>query len=287
MNNMEEKKQTYFEVDVRQIKPLNRAGGNIRVDYGDIDELVASIKHNGIIMPIKGYRDKENEGQWITIEGHRRIFASMILVEQGHNIMAKIIMVDSKKISDEQLIYEMVIANSGKALTPLEMSEAVRRLIAYGHSVKDIATGFGKNTYFVKNLELLSLAPKRVREMIQQNKISYSLVLEILKKSKDFNEAIETIEKSLSVVRQEKKSKDFEFEVSELDEDIEIKITKKHLDKAQNKIDSLRELQRFFKRQIDMDRPINALNSSIYTFAKKIVENQLTIAEIEKLLLQQ
>ncbi len=125
--------------------------------------------------------------------------------------------------------------------------------------------------------------------MVIANKISYSLVLDTLKESADFNEAIATIEKALNVAKKgaisKKKSADSELDNLEIEE--AAKITKKDINTAQNKIDSIKELQRFFKRQIDNQRPLNNMNANIYTFVKKVIENRLTIADIETVLLQQ
>lgn len=95
--------QKYYEVDVRNIQPLDKAGGNIREDYGDSDgsfqETVDSIRENGIIMPLRGYRDKTNPEIWHTTDGHRRVKAAMKLYnEEGIVIRARIVNVG--KMSD-------------------------------------------------------------------------------------------------------------------------------------------------------------------------------------------
>lgn len=245
----EETKQTTWEVDVRNIKPLERAGGNIREDYGDIDELAKSIEESGIMVPIRAYRDKDNDGQWIAIDGHRRLKASMQLVnDKGLTIRAKVLVVDYRKLSDEQLVYDMVITNSGKELNPIELAEAVRRLIAYGNKPKEIASKFGKPTPFVKNLELFASAPRRIREMVKNNVVSYSLVLKILKESADYNVALEQIESALKVAKESKAIKQgISVDAIDDDSDIQVKVTKRSLDKATNKLDSFIELQRAIK----------------------------------------
>ena len=129
----------FFVVDTINISPLQRAGGNIRTDYGEKDgtllELVESIRSNGIKEPMKGYRDSENEGKWIAINGHTRLKACEILRKEGIEVKAKVILVDARKVSDEELIYDMITSNAGRPLKPIEMAEAVRRLIAKGVDV--------------------------------------------------------------------------------------------------------------------------------------------------------
>ena len=284
----------HYEADVRNIKPLNRAGGNIRTDYGNSDgsfeELVKSIEANGIIVPIRAYRDKENEGQWIAIDGHRRLTAAMKLVEEkGLTIRAKVITVDSRKVSDEQLIIDMVVTNSGKPLSPIEMAEAVRRLINYGYSAKDVAIKFGKSTHLVRNLELLASAPKRLRDLVAQNRISYWHVLDILKESPDFNEATKKIEEALSLsikeIKQKRKSSNeegTEEESFDVSEEVHAKISKRHINEVRNIVDSVKELRSVFKKQID--KPSEVLYPELVSFAKRLLNNELTANQIEKLL---
>ena len=283
----EETQQKYWEVDVLNIKPLNRAGGNIRTDYGDKDnsfqELVDSIRENGIKVPIRGYRDADNNGQWFSIDGHRRLAAATKLVnEEGLSIKVRVIVVDARKISDEEIIYDMVTTNSGKPLNPIEMSEAVRRLENYGIPLKDIAKRFGKATTFVNNLSYFAKAPKRLRDLVEKNRVSYSLVIETLRDSKDFNDASEKIEAALNVAKQVAKQKSFNPETDT--EDLEYKASKRHLNAATNKLDSMKELQRVIREYTDKNLIIT--NQELFNFANAIAKNQVTAKEIEKLIFQ-
>lgn len=283
-----ETQQKYWEVDVKNVKPLNRAGGNIRVDYGEKDgsfqELVDSIRENGVLVPIRGYRDKENDGQWIAIDGHRRLTAAMKLVEEEKlDIRIRVVVVDARKVSDEQIIYEMVTTNSGKALSPIEMAEAVRRLQAYGHSTKDIAKKFGKTYDFVNNLSLFASAPKRLRDHVAANKVSYSLVLDVLRETKDFNEAIEKIEKALDIAKSQVKQKMSIDPDTDTSEPLQYKATKQHLDLATNKVDSMKELQMVI-REIE-EQKLDVSNKELFNFATAIAKNRITASDIKKELL--
>lgn len=275
---LEATKQTGWEVDVRNIRPLERAGGNIREDYGDIDELANSIEESGIMVPIRAYRDKDNEGEWIAIDGHRRLKAAMQLVnEKGLTIRAKLLVVDYRKLSDEQLVYDMVITNSGKELNPVELAEAVRRLIGYGHKAKEIAVKFGKPTPFVKNLELFSAAPRRIKEMVKNNTVSYTLVLQILKNAPDFNEAISQIESALKVAKENKAIKNG-ITIDD-DNDLRVKVTKRSLDKATNKLNSYIELQRALG-ELDGKYLINPSNHHFYALLLELNQNKITKKQI-------
>lgn len=285
--------QKHWEVDVQNIKPLNRAGGNIRVDYGNEDgsfkELVASIESNGILVPLRAYRDKDNEGEWIAIDGHRRLAAAMKLVDKGLSIRAKIISVDARKVSDEQMIIDMVITNSGKPLSPLELSDAVHRLVVLGYKPKEVAAKFGMEVHAVRNLDLLGSAPKRIRDLISKNKLSYTVALDFIKTSADFNDAIDKIERAFSIVAGEKRVKvqtSGHEQIEDIDEpEVNSPITRRHLDSVNNKVDSLMELKKVFKKHIDS--PMDIKNQELFSFCKKLSENKLMAADITKLLFQQ
>lgn len=280
---LKEKRQEHLDVDVRNISPLNRAGGNIRVDYGDIDELAESIAQNGIIIPLRAYRSEENPEKYIAIDGHRRLTAAMKLVnERGLQIRAKVIIVDRRKISDDQLIYEMVITNEGKQLNPVELAEAVRRLIGLGHDPKEIAARFGKPVWWVKNLDTFSAAPKRIRDMVINGNISYSTVLRTLKENQDYNKAMEIIEKAYSTAVKTKQEK---ISAGDGLEDIKmpkIRIARIEINEASNKLDSFKELVRVVNNQ--ENSPKELTNLELYDVLRKIVRNKLSKTDLETIL---
>lgn len=313
----------HYTVDIQNIEPLNRAGGNIRKDYGESDgsllELMKSILINGIVMPIRAYRNREIDGQWIAIDGHRRTHASKklialqgeellnfcttagmkkedaeLIVQHGVQLKAKVILVNADTVTDEQLIVDMVTTNSGKALSPLELSEAVKRLLDLKgaddkplYKIKDVASKFGMNIGAIKNLELLATAPKRIRDLIGANKVKYTVALEFIKQSPDFNTAIEKIEEALGVAQAKKgavRTASNDGEQTEItDESFDnVRITRSELNKVNNKVDSMMELRKVFKKQIDFPGEIK--DGSLHSFAKRLMENRLTASDIDKML---
>lgn len=281
----------HYVVDTRNVSPLNRAGGNIRTDYGEKDgtlkELVESIRENGIKEPLKGYRDPNNSERWIAINGHTRLKACGILNEEGIVVRAKMITVDSRSISDEDLIFDMISSNAGRPLKPMEMAEAVRRLRNFELSVEEIAKKFGKELVFVKNLELLSKAPKKFRDMVNDGKIAYTLVLQTFKNTQDWNKAVEIIEKAALISinekteRSKKSSSEDGFDVSP---DTYAKVTKRHVDEALNKVDSIKELQRAINNFKSSENKREIKNGELYRFAENLANSRLVSSEIENLL---
>ncbi len=283
----------HYESDVRKIRPLQRAGGNPRNDYGDLEELAADILQNGVVTPLRGFRLKDKtEHEWEITAGHRRLAACMLLVERGHVIRVKIVSIgDAKNITDETILMEHFTTNSGKPFTPVEQAETIRRLIALNWKTKDIATRMGKSMRFVQNMANFASAPKRIRDLVEKGVISYTLVLNIFKDCADYNEAIAKIEAALGFAKTEKKTEkpDDDSDIKNDPEDgfnvsdeTYQKVTKRHLDKVSNKIDSWKEVQMVFKSQVD--KPKEVLNPKLYSFAKKIIENKLTRSQIQILL---
>lgn len=288
IEKVSETQQKYWEVDALNIKPLNRAGGNIRVDYGEQDasfqELVNSIRENGVKVPIRGYRNKDVEGEWFSIDGHRRLAAcNKLITDEGLSIKVRVIVVDARKITDEEIIFDMISTNQGKPLSPIEMAEAVRRLEELGVEVKDIAKRFGKSLDLVKNLSYFAKAPKRLRDLVSSNKVSYSLVIQTLRECKDYNDAVTKIESALNVSKQQAKKKSFDPETDT--EDLDYKATRAHMNIATNKLDSVKELNRVIREY--KDKELVVANQLLFTFAEKISKNQITAKEIEELLFNQ
>ncbi len=70
--------------DVYSISPDNiivEKGFNPREDYGDMDHLIKSIRENGVLVPLRGYKERGTNNYIIT-DGHRRLRASKEVVKE-------------------------------------------------------------------------------------------------------------------------------------------------------------------------------------------------------------
>lgn len=284
----------HFEVDTRNISPLNRAGGNIRNDYGEKDgslqEMVDSIRENGVKEPLKAYRDPENKERWIAINGHTRLKACEILNKEGVVIRAKVLLVDARKLSDEEIITDMVVSNAGRPLKAIELAEAVRRMIGYGNKAKDIAKKWGKTTYQIKNLELLANAPKELRDLVSSGVMSATLVLQVFKEHQDFNKAVEVLRAAVGVAITKAKAKakpdsgSADADHVDVSPEVHAKVTSKHVKQATNKVDSFRELQRVISGYATSENQPDVKSEELLLFAKKIANHRLIGSEIYELL---
>lgn len=161
-----------------EIEPDN----NIRkeANYGDIPELAESIRENGVLVAMRGYRKGD---KFIPTDGHRRSAACQLLLDEGIDIIIPFI-IEAKGTNLEQRVIDMFITNSGKQLEPLDMAEGIRRLINYGWKEKQIAVKLGKSEGYVRKLNSLNSAPKKFINLIESGVISSTFAISLISDDK-------------------------------------------------------------------------------------------------------
>lgn len=169
---MEKKNLTeYREIDPRDI--IVAEGFNQRVDFGDIDELAAQIKEQGLLEPVSVVEavDEAGKKQYILINGERRYRAIMSLIEEGYDvglIKAGILPADMK---DDELFIQQFMRNEGKKFNDVELGRICKKLEEKGYSRSEIAKMLGKNpgviTYALQSLGYA----EPIRQMIEDGKI--------------------------------------------------------------------------------------------------------------------
>lgn len=252
-------------VDPRNITVIENL--NVRVDYGNIRELADNIKVNGVKQPLRGH---SKDGKYILTDGHRRLRACMLLVEDGEKITVPFI-VEPKSYTEIQRIVDMVICNDGKKLTPLEEAEAVQRLTNMGLKPKDVAPKIMRTVGYVKNLQHLYNAPDKIKKLVQSNLVSGTLAIKILKENKNPEEAISVLEKTLETANSQ-----LLFGGK--------KATEKSVKRSQNKVNSVAELRKFFKLADKEKFKLNNKKEELITVLKKIVDGKLKMNEIKNIL---
>lgn len=163
-------------------------GFNVRKDYGDIEALAASIEQNGILKPLDAYK---KDGMYHLVDGHRRIQAVKMLAAKGVEILIPI-RPESKGVSEEQRIINMVVANDSKPLNYVEMADVVIRLQNYGWSDKEISEKLSWPQSQISFLRLLNGASKKVKDYIVNGYISAAEAVNLLRANS--NDALTIIE---------------------------------------------------------------------------------------------
>ena len=260
---LDEKKNSIFIVDCRAITIIDNF--NVRQDYGDIEELAASIHENGVKVPLRGRRDQENEGHFLLTDGHRRLKACMLLVERGNPPVQVPFRLEPQGYSDEQRIVDMFVTNDSKLLNIVEQSEAIQRLVNYNYSEKEISQKTGRSNSFIRNCVLLNSAPKAIKNLIVNKKISHTLVVELFK-NKKYEEAIETINSITTGIN---------------GNDTDKKATKKDVMKKEQKFNSISFFRKVSK-SVD-ERIIREDKKELFEFAQNLIAGKYDKKHIEDL----
>ena len=150
------------KIDLYQIDPrlIKENDYNARTDFGDIEELAASIEENGLLNPVsvQQYKDENGETRYVLVDGARRLRAVNLLLDRGvqiHRIKALLL---PKHLSEKELFIQHLVRNEGNRLNELEYAKAVYTMeTKFGMSTNEIAKALGKNpsnlTYYRQHLD--------------------------------------------------------------------------------------------------------------------------------------
>lgn len=257
---LDTKRKDLFFVDVRLIEVVK--GFNVRKDYGDIQELADSIGEHGVRVPIRAYKQGD---KFYLVDGHRRLMASKLNLKEGDEMRIPLIL-EPRKLSDEQRIVDMIYLNEGKKLNPLEEAEAISRLSKFGLTDTEISKKISKTLVYITNLKLLHQAPEKIKKMIISEQISATLVLKILRETDDFNSASALIQDA--------------FKGAVIGSGEKTRITQKDVSKTQKKNNSFSALKKSFKTANKNDMTIKAGKEEMFTFALKIIEGGYSKEEL-------
>lgn len=174
--------------DYMLVNPVNivLAGDNIREDMGDLEELANSIGEIGIQIPLKGKKVR-GEDKFVLVDGHRRFAAIQILIERGVDV-GRIPLLPFNGSDEDRLITMMATGIGQKELTPVEQAEGVKKLLMMHYSVEEIARKIGKSSGYIRRLGKLSEAPREIKRLLAQGKVSSNVVVDIMKETDNAQE---------------------------------------------------------------------------------------------------
>jgi ParB family chromosome partitioning protein len=133
--------------------PTNPRG--TKFEGPEFDELVASIKEKGVLMPVLA---REVEGKFEVVAGSRRLRAA---TKAGlKEIPAKVAVLTDTEAQEAQIVENLQRAD----VHPLEEGEAYRKLIEQSsprYDIRDVAAKVGKSeSYIRQRLGLTNLSPE-------------------------------------------------------------------------------------------------------------------------------
>ena len=191
---------TLKNLKITEVEP-NRDQPRKRFDQEALEELAQSIKEYGLIQPIVV---SKKDSYYSIVAGERRWRASKIA---GLTEIPAIIREDDERVNTEISLIENM---QREDLNPYEKALGIRTLIDnYGLSQEIVAKKLGKSRSTIANwVRVLNLEP-RVLEMVKEGKISegYCKALLMLPPEKQYETAIQMLERGATVRQVEKKSK--------------------------------------------------------------------------------
>lgn len=187
MKELEAKSRDLWQVPVANIRVIE--GFNVRIrdqEYLDhLRNIATSIKTEGFWQhrPLAGYVSNEGGANIIYVtEGHTRLEAANIAINEGAEIQFLPIVVSPPGTSMEDLTIALVKSNEGKPLTPYETAIVCKRLIGYGWEPEQIADRLNYSKIYVEGLLALIGAPKEIRDMVQAGHTSATTAIQTLRK---------------------------------------------------------------------------------------------------------
>lgn len=174
LREMAEGRKDYFQLDPRIINV--QEGLNPRQEFGDLTELKGSIVQNGVRNPLRVFiRDGKI---WLS-HGERRLRSVMELISEGQDIKTVPVIPEERGISEEQLVVQALIDNSGLPLSQLEEANAVVRLLNWGWTPQSVAQKTGRSLAHISNLKALVNLPKEVTNEIEAGNISPTFAVDL------------------------------------------------------------------------------------------------------------
>lgn len=158
-------------IDIRRIEPNPHQP---RKDFGDLSEMVASVKEKGILEPILV---RSHEGNFQIIAGERRYQAARLAGLQ--RVPCIEVDVDARGMLEISLIENL----QRRDLTPFEESAAISRLCdQFRYTHEEIAKKLGKSRTVITEALSLNRIPDDVQERCRQADISSkSMLLQIVR----------------------------------------------------------------------------------------------------------
>ena len=175
---MKKNSAIYKEISLDDIKVMD--GFNQRVDFGDIDELAAQIKEQGLLEAISvvpTINPETGREEYLLTNGERRYRALLKLKADGEDVSAiKANILPA--LSDDDLYVQQLMRNEGKKFNDVELGLVCKRLLEMKNddgtprfNRADVAKKLGKNpgviTYALQSLDY----DPRITEMIKNGEI--------------------------------------------------------------------------------------------------------------------
>lgn len=164
-----------------------------------IEDLTESIKQEGFFpsKPISGFAaELDGENAIVIVDGHRRYEAAVAAVAEGADIETLPVVLKDPKVTDLDLAVSLHKENASVPLTMLERAVLAHRMIRAGETEEDVAARLQVTTRHVNDLKVLISAPKAIRDLIKEGKLSASEAVVQLRKDPTGAHLLEAADKA-------------------------------------------------------------------------------------------
>jgi ParB family chromosome partitioning protein len=148
-----------------------------------LDNLKMSIREQGTLQPLLVRYDVGTQSA-ILVDGECRLRANMELIHEGMEIPA-VPTIQVQGGNEAERLMVALTANTGKPLSQWELGVSVRKLLAFGWTVEDVATKMGKSARYLNDAVQLSDTPQDVKRMLSEGSVTPALALSHARKSGD------------------------------------------------------------------------------------------------------
>jgi ParB/RepB/Spo0J family partition protein len=150
---------------------------NIRLDYGEIQELALSILNTGLQQPLTVQANESEPGTFTVLDGFRRMRALKSLGTDAPEMVPCLI----REMNPVESLYLQCTGNAGKNLLPMELAELCRRLEEAGEPLELIAKKTGKSKGYIDSIINLAYAPENIKDAVKSNVISGTEAMRIMR----------------------------------------------------------------------------------------------------------
>lgn len=168
-------------------------GFNLRVTEGEaykagIDDLKQSILLEGFYdsKPLSCFAaNVDGESKMVVIDGHRRYEAVQAAIAEGATIAELPVVLKKPASSAIDLAVSLIAENAGVPLSMLERAINANRMLKAGMSDDDVAARLNVTPRHISDLKVLIGAPKAIRDLVRDGKLSATEAVTRLRKDPD------------------------------------------------------------------------------------------------------
>jgi ParB family chromosome partitioning protein len=138
---------------------------NPRRDYGDLTDLVASIKTDGVLQPCLA--EPRAKGGVQLLAGHRRLRASRLA---GRETLPVVLV--GERLNESRLVTALTENIHREPLSPLDEAKACRELLGLGHSRQNIASILHRSAQWVTDRMTLLDLPDELQYKVSRGELT-------------------------------------------------------------------------------------------------------------------